>query len=98
MMTTYFNNLSALLSGVLITAILTIASVGLGLMLAICMTIGSESDNRFVRKFIDGLGFFFRGTPLLVQLFLIYYGAGQFEWIRQSFLWPLLRAPMTCAI
>ncbi len=43
----------------------------------------------------DGNG---RGTPLLVQLFLIYYGLGQFAWIRESFLWPVLQKPFWCAI
>lgn len=41
---------------------------------------------------------FFRGTPLLIQLFLIYYGPGQFEVIRHSFWWPLLQEAMFCAI
>lgn len=39
----------------------------------------------------------FRGTPLIIQLFLIYYGLGQLEWIQQSFLWPILREPFWCA-
>ena len=42
--------------------------------------------------------FVFRGTPLLVQIFLIYYGLGQFPEIRQSFLWPFLREPYWCAL
>lgn len=40
----------------------------------------------------------FRGSPLLIQLFLIYYGLGQFGVIRHSFLWPLLREPFICAV
>jgi amidohydrolase len=39
----------------------------------------------------------FRGTPLLVQLFLIYFGLGQFEAVRDSVFWPLLREPFACA-
>jgi His/Glu/Gln/Arg/opine family amino acid ABC transporter permease subunit len=42
--------------------------------------------------------FCFRGTPLLVQLYLIYYGSGQFPWIHDSWLWPLLRQPFGCAV
>ena len=42
--------------------------------------------------------FFFRGTPLLVQIFLVYYGASQFEVVRESVLWPILREPFWCAI
>ncbi len=40
----------------------------------------------------------FRGTPLLVQIFIIYYGLSQFETIRHSFLWSFLREPYWCAI
>ncbi|MSP89479.1 MAG: ABC transporter permease [Alphaproteobacteria bacterium] len=40
----------------------------------------------------------FRGTPLLVQVFLIYYGLAQFEFIRASPLWIILREPFWCAI
>jgi octopine/nopaline transport system permease protein len=40
----------------------------------------------------------FRGTPLLVQIFLIYYGLGQIPFIRDSFLWPFLREAYWCAI
>lgn len=39
----------------------------------------------------------FRGTPLLIQLFLLYYGLAQLAWIRESFLWPLVRDPVGCA-
>jgi His/Glu/Gln/Arg/opine family amino acid ABC transporter permease subunit len=75
-----------------------LASVSVGLVLAILMTICSYSENFFLRKSVAILVFFIRGTPLLVQIFLIYYGAGQFEWIRNSPLWFILREPMACAI
>jgi len=39
----------------------------------------------------------FRGTPLLVQLYLLYFGAAQFDFVRQSFLWPVLRGAWGCA-
>lgn len=42
--------------------------------------------------------FFFRGTPLLVQLFLVYYGLAQFDAVRQGPLWPYLRDPFWCAV
>jgi len=40
----------------------------------------------------------FRGSPLMIQLFLIYYGLGQFGVIRHSVFWPFLREPFTCAV
>lgn len=43
--------------------------------------------------------YFFRGTPLLVQIFLIYFGLGQFDAVKNSFLWqPVLSQPYWCAI
>jgi len=47
---------------------------------------------------VYGYIFYFRGTPLLVQIFLIYYGTGQFEVIRESFIWPIFREAYWCAI
>ena len=42
--------------------------------------------------------YFFRGTPMLIQLFLIYYGLAQFKEIRGSFLWPILREGYWCCL
>jgi polar amino acid transport system permease protein len=50
-----------------------------------------------VRAFPYAYIFFFRGTPLLVQLFLVYYGLAQFDAIRNSSMWPYLRDPFWCA-
>ncbi len=50
--------------------------------------------NRFARAYI----LVFRGSPLLIQMFLVYYGLGQFGVIRESFLWPVLREPYMCAV
>jgi len=41
---------------------------------------------------------FFRGTPLLIQLFIIYYGLGQFEAVSKSFLWPVLGDAQWCGL
>lgn len=97
-MTNLLPHLPDLLNGLFITLILMLASVGVGLLLAILLTLGSISENTFIKKPIDLFIFFIRGTPLLVQLFLIYYGIGQFEWIRNSVFWIVLREPMACAI
>ena len=45
-----------------------------------------------------GYVFVFRGSPLLIQLFVIYYGLSSFAFIRQSFVWPLLRDAFPCAV
>ena len=56
------------------------------------------APHRWLRAPAYGYLFFFRGTPLLVQIFLVYYGLAQFAAVRDSFLWPLLREPYWCAI
>jgi arginine transport system permease protein len=97
-MITILSYLPDLLSGLSITLLLMVASIAVGFILAIAMTIACMSDRFFVRKPVELFVFFIRGTPLLVQLFLLYYGTGQFEWIRESAAWFILRSPMACAI
>ena len=46
---------------------------------------------------VSGYVYLFRGTPMLVQLYLLYYGAAQFQLIRSSFLWSVLREAWWCA-
>ncbi|BBP68306.1 ABC transporter permease [Pseudomonas zeae] len=83
-------------------AVLTLELVGiaviLGLLLAIPLGIARSSKLWFVRAFPYAYIFFFRGTPLLVQLFLVYYGLAQFDAVRDSFMWPYLREPFWCAV
>lgn len=82
-------------------ATLTLELVGiaviLGLLLAIPLGIARSSKLWYVRAFPYAYIFFFRGTPLLVQLFLVYYGLAQFDAVRDSVLWPYLRSPFWCA-
>ena len=53
---------------------------------------------RVLSAFARGYILVFRGSPLMIQLFLIYYGLGQFGVIRHSLFWPFLREPFTCAV
>ena len=64
----------ALLRGAWITIALTLLSVTAGLFLGIFLALGKMSNNSFASKFCSGYIFFFRGTPLLIQLYFIYYG------------------------
>lgn len=97
-MITLFSYLPELLKGLSITLTLMVSSITAGLFLALLFTLANFSRFRLIRSFINTLIFFVRGTPLLVQLFLIYYGAGQFAFIRDSSLWFILKEPMACAI
>ncbi|QXI28864.1 ABC transporter permease [Pseudomonas vanderleydeniana] len=72
-------------------------AVVLGLILAVPLGIARASKLRYVQALPYCYIFFFRGTPLLVQLFLVYYGLAQFDVVRDSFMWPYLRDPFWCA-
>ena len=91
--------LPKLLHGATVTLELVAVAVIAGLILAIPLGIARASRNAYVRALPYAYIFFFRGTPLLVQIFLIYYGLGQFEAVRNSFLWePVLSQAYWCAI
>jgi octopine/nopaline transport system permease protein len=87
-----------LLAALPTTLELFVLSVSIGALLAMGLTWMRVSDNRILRNLARGYIFVFRGSPLLIQMFLIYYGLGQFPVIRQSFVWPVLREPFACAV
>jgi polar amino acid transport system permease protein len=66
-----------LLDGARITISLTILSVSAGLVLSFFLALGKMSKKAFINKICSGYVFFFRGTPLLMQLYFIYYGLPQ---------------------
>lgn len=87
-----------LVEGTLMTLELVGIAVVVGLILAIPLGIARASRHWYVRALPYTYVFFFRGTPLLLQLFLVYYGLSQFEAVRESALWPYLREPYWCAL
>jgi len=87
-----------LLSGLNLTIQLVIISLFLGFCLAIGLALLRLSNNTFLSFFAKTYVFFFRGTPLLVQIFLIYYGIAQFEIIRESFVWFFFKEAYWCGI
>ncbi|QAA98366.1 MULTISPECIES: ABC transporter permease [Agrobacterium tumefaciens complex] len=93
-----FDTLPHLLKALALTAQLTVASVIAGLVIATPLALLRASSRRTLSFPVRVYTFMFRGTPLLVQLFLIYYGLSQLEWVRNSFAWPLLRDPFWCAL
>jgi arginine/ornithine transport system permease protein len=70
----------------------------LGLTLAVPLAVLRTSKNFFIQAPIRAYVYFFRGTPLLVQMFIIYYGFGQFEAIKASFVWPFFKEAWFCAL
>jgi octopine/nopaline transport system permease protein len=88
----------AVKNGFLLTITITVASFALGQLLALPLALALTSGHRLVRIPTSTYTFFVRGSPLLVQLFIVYYGLGQIDAVRHSFLWPVLRSPIYCAI
>ncbi|MEX6507476.1 ABC transporter permease [Jiella sp. M17.18] len=90
--------LLTLLPGVPLTLELAFLSTAIGAVLALALASMRLSGVLPLDLFARAYLFAFRGTPLLVQIFLIYYGLSQFPAVRHSFLWPILREPFWCAI
>lgn len=88
-----------LIGGAPLTLKLALSSVALGLGLAVALALAMRSSIPPLRWLAEAYVFVFRGTPLLVQLFLIYYGLGQFRPALQEMgLWWWFRDPYFCAL
>jgi arginine/ornithine transport system permease protein len=85
-------------TGVWITLQLTALALMIGFAIALPAGLARARRLRGLSPAIYGYVYLFRGTPLLVQLFLIYYGLAQFEFIRTSWAWTFLRDPWWCAL
>ena len=83
--------------GLKVCLVLLVISVATGFVLSIPLSIARVSPRRWLSLPVWLFTYVFRGTPLLVQLFVIYYGLAQFEAVRNSLLWPLLREAWFCA-
>ena len=91
-------SLPLMLAGIGITFQLLVISGFLGLILAILLLLLRISGKWYLSFPAQVYIYIFRGTPIIVQIFIIYYGLPQFGFIRDSILWPILREPMGCAI
>jgi octopine/nopaline transport system permease protein len=92
------SSLPKLLSAAVITIKLLSASLIIGLFIGLLFAILRLSKNSIINKFAYAYSYVFRGTPLLVQIFIIYYGLGQIEYFRSTFLWVIFKEPYWCAI
>lgn len=91
-------NFPALLGGLAVTLQLMICALACGMIIALPAAVAWVEGPRPLRLLINFYATFFRGTPLLVQVFLIYYGLGQLEGMRESVFWPLFKQPFFCAV
>ncbi len=92
-------SLPKLLDGAWVTMELTFISLAFGFCLAIPMALMRLSKNPFYKYPAYAYILYFRGTPMLVQIFLIYYGSGQFRQFLTSIdLWVFFREAYFCSI
>ena len=87
-----------LLKATKLTIQLTFLSLFFGLFVGFFTAILRTSKIKIFFFIAYYYSYIFRGTPLLVQIFIIYFGLAQVEWIRESFLWIFLKEPYSCAI
>ena len=93
-----FTSLPKLLSAAVVTLKLLSSSLFFGIFIGLIFAILRLSKNPIINKFAYGYSYVFRGTPLLVQIFIIYFGLGQIEFFRSTFLWVVFKEPYWCAI
>lgn len=91
-------SMPALLGGLMVTIQLMLCALAMGIIIAVPAAILWVEGPKPVQMLLNFYSTFFRGTPLLVQVFLVYYGLGQLEGMRDSILWPLFRQPFFCAV
>ncbi|ODT14172.1 MAG: ABC transporter permease [Kaistia sp. SCN 65-12] len=88
-----------MLQGLVVTLQLVVISITLGALLAWPVALARMGRSRILRGIAFGYMYFFRGTPLLAQVFLVYYGAGQFRPQLESIgLWWLFRDAFFCCV
>lgn len=93
-----FGSIPKMLTGLGLTLQLLLLSSFIGLLLAVITLLMRISGRWFLVAPAVVYIYIFRGTPILVQIFVIYYGLPQFEFIREGVFWPFLREPFWCCI
>ena len=90
--------LPGLLRGALVTLELTVATIFIGLLIAVPVALCRNARNAPLRWFAIVFVFFFRGAPLLALLYMIYYGLPELPGLKESWAWTLLSRPFPCAV
>jgi arginine/ornithine transport system permease protein len=85
-------------TGLLTTLELLVVALAFGLLGALPLGVMRASSRRWLSAPVWIYTYVIRGTPMLVQLFLIYYGLAQFEAVRASVFWPWLSNAWFCAV
>jgi len=90
-------SIPSLMVGLQLTIQLYFVSLIAGTALAVVAVLMRISKRKYLSLPIRAYVYFFRGTPILVQIFVVYYGFPQLDFVRESFLWPFFREPFYCA-
>ncbi|MFD9900260.1 ABC transporter permease [Mesorhizobium sp. NPDC059025] len=85
-------------SGLKLTLTLTVLALAAGFVLSVPLAFMRAFGHPALSLGVLAYTYVFRGTPMLVQLFLVYYGLGQIEAVRTSIFWVILRDPFWCAL
>ena len=93
-----YDSFFKIIQGIPLTLEVVFLSTIFGLFLAVGVALMRVSNNKIFSNFAYYFIYTIRGTPLLLQLFFIYYGLAQFTFIRESFLWFFLEEPLFCGI
>tara|TARA_B100001057_G_C22768104_1_gene918466 strand:- start:343 stop:1023 length:681 start_codon:yes stop_codon:yes gene_type:complete len=93
-----YDSFFKIVEGIPLTLQVVIISTILGFILAILVALMRISGRSIMSIPAYYFVYIIRGTPLLLQLYFVYYGLSQFSFIRESFLWPILREPYWCGI
>jgi len=93
-----FINFIKILKAIDETLLLLLISLPIGFIISLIFALGRVSKNWFISKTIASYIFVIRGTPLLVQIYLIYFGLGSIKAVRDSFLWIALKEPFWCGV
>ncbi|AQS42248.1 MAG: Amino acid ABC transporter permease protein [Candidatus Tokpelaia hoelldobleri] len=90
---------SVFVASIWVTLLLVAVSFVAGFFLSLPVAVWRQSKNRLVRSLAGGFIYFFRGSPILAQLYLFYYGVGAFsDFWKMVHVWWLFETPLLCAI
>ena len=90
-------NAPAFFKGLQVTLLLLVIACSSGLILSVPLAVARVSPNPWLAKPVFLFTYVMRGTPLLVQMFMVYHGLAQFEAVRESIFWAALKSPWFCA-
>ncbi len=90
-------NIPAFWKGLQVTLLLLVIACASGFVLSVPLAVARVSPRRWLSTPVFLFTYVLRGTPLLVQMFMIYHGLAQFEAVRESIFWVGLKSPWFCA-